>query len=176
MCMYICGNPHKYVSVCAECGSLLIEYGQWIQRDSQSLIQFTLTSAWLHLLSYYYFFGYIFQKYIYIYLFLINWWLLYSIGLISAIHQCELAMGVLVSPPSWTFLPPPTFLTPLVVTKPWFEIPESYRKFPLAISFTYDSVYASKLLSPFLSPSLSSPQPRSISRLPISASPLLSCE
>ena len=113
---------------------------------------------------------------IYIYLFLTDWWLLYNIGLISAIHQCELTMGVLISPPSWTFLSPPTFPTPLVVTEPWSEIPESYSKFPLSIYFTYDSVYVSMLLSPFISPSLSSPQPWSISRLSISASPLLSCE
>ena len=168
MCVYIWGTPHIYVSVCAECGSLLIEYGQYILRDSQSLIQFTSTSAWLHLLKKY--------IYIYIYLFLTDWWLLYNIGLISAIHQCELTMGVLISPPSWTFLSPPTFPTPLVVTEPWSEIPESYSKFPLSIYFTYDSVYVSMLLSPFISPSLSSPQPWSISRLSISASPLLSCE
>jgi len=43
---------------------------------------------------------------------LIDWWLLYNIGLISVIYQHELAIGVHVSPPSWTFLPPPTLSYP----------------------------------------------------------------
>ena len=42
-----------------------------------------------------------------------------------------------------------------IVTETWFEFPESYSKFPLAIYFTYVSVYVSTLLSSFvpLSPS-----------------------
>ena len=41
------------------------------------------------------------------------------------------------------------------------------------IYFTYGSVYAFMLLSPFVSPSLSSPSPMSISLISMSASPLL---
>ena len=43
-----------------------------------------------------------------IYLFLIDWWLVYNIGLISVIHQHELTIGVHMSPPSWISLLPPT--------------------------------------------------------------------
>ena len=39
-------------------------------------------------------------------IFIFNWWLLYSIGLISVIHQHELTIGIHMSPPSWIFLPP----------------------------------------------------------------------
>ena len=37
-----------------------------------------------------------------------GWWLLYNIGLISVINQCELATGVHMSPHSWSYLPLPT--------------------------------------------------------------------
>ena len=40
-----------------------------------------------------------------IYLFLIRRWLLDNIGLVSAIHQRESAIGILTFPPSWTSLP-----------------------------------------------------------------------
>ena len=38
--------------------------------------------------------------------------MLYNVGLISAIHQHELAMSIYMSPRSWTSLPPPTFSYP----------------------------------------------------------------
>ena len=41
-------------------------------------------------------------------LFLIEGWLLNNIGFISAIQRHELAIGVRMSLPSWTSLPPPT--------------------------------------------------------------------
>ena len=40
-------------------------------------------------------------------IYMIEGWLLYNIGLISAIQQHELAMGVHMSLYSWTSLPPP---------------------------------------------------------------------
>ena len=43
---------------------------------------------------------------------LIDWWLLYNIGLISATYQHELAIDVHMSPPSWTSLPPPILSHP----------------------------------------------------------------
>ena len=55
--------------------------------------------------------------------------------------------------------PPPTTHTVLllwVVTEPWLELSESYSKYPLAIYFTYCSVYVSMLLSPFIAPFLPS--------------------
>ena len=48
----------------------------------------------------------------YVYLFLINWWFLYNIGLISVMHQHELTTGIPISPTSWISLPPPTFSHP----------------------------------------------------------------
>ena len=47
-----------------------------------------------------------------IYLFLIDWWWLYNIDLISVIHQHELTIGVHMSPHSRISLPPPTFSHP----------------------------------------------------------------
>ena len=46
------------------------------------------------------------------YLFLIDWCLLYNIGLISVIHQHELTIGIRISPPSWISLPPPAHSHP----------------------------------------------------------------
>ena len=47
-----------------------------------------------------------------VYLFLMDWRLLYNIGLISAIHRHELAIPIHMSPPPWTFRPPPTLSHP----------------------------------------------------------------
>ena len=66
--------------------------------------------------------------------------MLYSPELVSAIHQHESA---LVSMCPLPLEPPPTShpISPLcVVTEPWLEFPESYRKFSLAIYFTYGNV------------------------------------
>ena len=52
------------------------------------------------------------NRFLNIYLFLIDWWLLYNIGLISVTHQHELPIGVHMSPPSWICLPPPILLHP----------------------------------------------------------------
>ena len=46
------------------------------------------------------------------YLFLIGWWLVYNIDLISVIHQHELTIGVHTSPHSWVSLPPPAHSYP----------------------------------------------------------------
>ena len=61
--------------------------------------------------------------------------------------------------PSLLKLPPSN---PLGCYRARFEFPESYSKFPLAVYFTYSSLYASMLFSPFISPSPSSPWPLSI--------------
>ena len=60
------------------------------------------------------------------YLFLIDWWLVYSFSLISAIHQHELTIGVHISSSSWISLPS-------IITESQFEFPEFHSKFPLAI-------------------------------------------
>ena len=46
----------------------------------------------------------------------------------------------------YTYVPsllnlPPTFQPIPLLTEPWFEFPDSYSKFPLAIYFTYGNVY-----------------------------------
>ena len=50
---------------------------------------------------------------IFIYLFLIERQFLYNIVLVSAIHQYESAIGVHMSPPSWTSFPPLYVVTEL---------------------------------------------------------------
>ena len=62
--------------------------------------------------------------------------------LVSAKHQHESGIGISMYLPFWTSLSP-TFLpipAVLVVTEPWFEFPEQYSKFLLAILFKYDNV------------------------------------
>ena len=80
--------------------------------------------------------------------------MLYSVVLVSAIHQHESAARKHTSPPSRTSLPPPTPAL-LGFLEHRFRHPASYRKFPLAAHFTDDNVYVSTPLSQFipLSPS-----------------------
>ena len=63
-------------------------------------------------------------------LFLIGGQLLYNIVMVSATHQHESAVGVQMSLP----LEPPFHLPPFsVVREHWFELPEAFSRFPLAI-------------------------------------------
>ena len=66
--------------------------------------------------------------------------------LVSAKHQHESAMGIHSSPPSWTHLPPRP--TPLGCHRApgWSSV--SHSKFPLALCFTFGSVYVSMLSIP----------------------------
>ena len=71
--------------------------------------------------------------------------------------QYELAIGIYVSPPSWTPLPPPSPPYPSRLSQgTGFWGPASYIKLPLAISFTYGNVYVLMLFSQII-PSSSSP-------------------
>ena len=77
--------------------------------------------------------------------------LLSAIMVVSALYQLKSAIGILMSPPSWTPHPiPPLY----VLTEHQVELPESYSKFPLAIHFinAYSNTYVSMLLSPFIPP------------------------
>ena len=67
------------------------------------------------------------------YLFFIDWWLIYSIGLISIIQHYELTIGVHMSPPSWISLPLPTHSQPSRLFQSPVWVPWVRRKFPLAI-------------------------------------------
>jgi len=66
------------------------------------------------------------------------------------VHICPLPL----EPPVSHLIPPL-----LVAMEPWYEFPESYSKFPLAVYFTYVSVYVSMLLWPFIPPSPSYTSP-----------------
>ena len=70
------------------------------------------------------------------------------------IPQCESAMGIPVSPPSWISFPPPTPSHPSRLSQSTrCEFPASFSKFPLLICFTYGNVYVSMLLSQISPPS-----------------------
>ena len=63
-------------------------------------------------------------------LFSIGGQLLYSIVLVSAIHQHKSAIGIHMSPPSWTFLRPPTPSRPSRLSQStMLELPTSHSKF-----------------------------------------------
>ena len=71
------------------------------QSKSHSLFRKLLQTLW-------HFFVCLFFKY----LFFIDWWLVYSIDLISVIQYYELTIGVHMSPPCWVSLPLPTHSQP----------------------------------------------------------------
>ena len=106
-------------------------------------------------------------------LFLVEGWLLYCIGLISAIHQHKLAIGVHVSPPSV----PPT------LSQPSRLLPSSSLS---SLSHTANFHWLSILhmvvnMLPCFSlhssyPLLPAPRPCPLSLLSTSASPLLPCK
>ena len=92
----------------------------------------------------------LFSKFI---LLAIGVWLLFSIVMVSAIHQHQSAIGIHRSLPSWTSLPPPSMshLSKLSQSTS-FGFLTLYIKFPLANYSTYGNVYVSKLLSQIISP------------------------
>ena len=70
-----------------------------------------------------------------------NWRiLLYRILLFSVKYQHESAIGVHMSPPSWTFLPSPSASHPSSWYRAPVWVPWDNNKFPLAINFTYGNV------------------------------------
>ena len=80
----------------------------------------------------------------------------------SAIHIHELVIGIYISPPSQTSLPPPSTSYPSRLSQSTgFGFPLSYSKFLLAIYFTYGNIYVSMLLSQIIPPSLSLMCPKS---------------
>ena len=109
-------------------------------------------------------------------LFLIDWRLLYNMCLIFVIHQHELTIGVHVSPPLWISFPSPVHSHPLGYYRAPVWVPWIIQQIPIGCLFTEISVYAFMLLSPFTSPSPSSPPSLSISLFSASPSPLLLCE
>ena len=74
--------------------------------------------------------------------------------MVSAILQHETAIGIHMSPPSWTPLPPPSPLHPFRLSQSTsFGFPALYSKFPLAIYLTYGRVYVLILLFQVIPPS-----------------------
>ena len=93
----------------------------------------------------------------------------------TTIHQHESIIGIHMSPPSWTSLPPPSpFHHSRLSQSSGFGFPVSYSKFPLAILFTYGHVYILILLSQVIPPS--SFPTVTISLFSMFVSPLLSCK
>ena len=66
--------------------------------------------------------------------------------------------------------------TPLGYYRAPIWVPWVMQQIPIGYRFTYVSINASILLSPFISPTPSSPPPLCISLFSMSASPLLLCE
>ena len=81
-----------------------------------------------------------------IYLFLIDWRLVYNIGLISNIHQHELTRWVHMPPPSWLSHHLPPIPTPLGYSRAPVWVPWVIRQIPIGHLFTYVSTFASTLL------------------------------
>ena len=89
--------------------------------------------------------------------------------MVSAIHQHKSATGLSLN----LLLKPPSPSHPSRLSQS-FGFPASYSKFPLAVYFTYDSVYVSILLSQVISLSPSPTVTKSLFFM--SASLLLPCK
>ena len=77
--------------------------------------------------------------------------------MVFAIHQCELVIGIHMSPPIWTPLPPPFPSCPSLMSQSTsFGCPASHIKLALVIYFTYGNIYVSMLFSQII-PSFPSP-------------------
>ena len=109
------------------------------------------------------------------YLFLVDWWLLYNIGLIC--HTSTWINQTCTYVPSLLNLPPPT---PIPTSLGYYRVPVwvpwAIQQIPIGCLFTNVGAYASMLLFPFISLSPFCPQPLSVSLFSMSASPLLVCE
>ena len=78
--------------------------------------------------------------------------------MVSIEQQHESTLGLFTHVPSCLNIPPPLSPShPSRLLGSWFEFPESFSKFPLAVCFTYGNV-CFQVLSPYLPPSPSSPQ------------------
>ena len=88
----------------------------------------------------------------------------HNIMLVSTTHHHESAIGIHMSPLSWTSPPVPHPIPCLqAVTEPWVGLPVFYSNGSLAMYFTFGNVYVSMLLSQFVPSSLSLLYPKSIS-------------
>ena len=87
--------------------------------------------------------------------------------LLSAVQWRESAVSIHISPPSWTSLSGPLWVT----TEHGAELPAPYDRFPLAICSTYGSACMSVLISQWAPPSLSLPGPQLHSPRVILAAP-----
>ena len=82
--------------------------------------------------------------------------MLYNVGLVSAIQQCELAtsihMSPLTEPPSDSYLIPPL----QIVTEHQAELPVVIQQPPTGYLFAFGKVHVAKLPSQFVPPSFPS--------------------
>ena len=93
-----------------------------------------------------------------LYLFLIEIWLLYNTVLVSAIQQHESAIGIHMSPPSRTSLPPPTSSHPFRLSQSPGLSCLSHTARSHCLSVSHMVMCVSTLLSPLIPPSPSSPR------------------
>ena len=82
-------------------------------------------------------------------LFLVVGYLLHNTVLVSAIHQHESAIGIHVSPPSWTSLPPATQSHSSRLWEPWLSA-LNYSTHSHWLSVLHSSAHVSTLLSPLV--------------------------
>ena len=105
--------------------------------------------------------------------------MLYSITFtfVSTKHQHESAIGLPMSPPIWTFLPPPSPFHPSRLLPSSSLSSLSLQQIPLGIYFKYGNIcFPVTLAIPPLPPPLLLPRPvMSLSLHSMSASPLLLC-
>ena len=93
---------------------------------------------------------------------------------VFAIHQYVSAIGIQVSPLSWTPFPSPSPPQPSRLSQSTsFGCPAACLKFALAIYFTYGNVYVSVLFSQIIPPFPSPTETKSLFFM--SVSPLLPC-
>ena len=105
-------------------------------------------------------------------IFIFNWLIVLQCWFDFFHTSIEITMGIHVQPPSLNSCPFPIlcyYRAPVWV--PWV-----IQQIPIGYLFTYVGIYASMLLSPFISPSPTSPRPLSISLFSMSASLLLLCK
>ena len=109
------------------------------------------------------------------YLFLLDWCLVCSIGLISVMYQHELTIVYICALPLESPSQLPPMPTPLGYYRAPVWVPWAIQQILIGCMFTYVGVYASMLFFVFISPSPFFPPPLSISLFTMSVSPLLLC-
>ena len=152
----------------------MLKYKYLIVKEELKLFIFKVRKFWFQIISWSHYHHYFYSINLFILQFLFSYFLLFLYWSVIASQWCVSFCFITkwisytytyipISPPSWVSLPPTLPIPPLyVVTKHRADLPVLCGCFPLAIYFTFGSVYMSMPLS--LCHSLTFP-------LPISPSP-----